>query len=180
MSERAADWLTAHEALERILAAVAPLSTERVPLLEAFGRTLAERVLSPIDQPPWDNSAMDGFAARAADVRGATRATPALLRVVEEVPAGAFPTRPLGPGEAARIMTGAPIPEGADSVIRIEHTEPAPEGRVAVLKDADAGRNVRRAGEDLRRGDVVLEPGRVLRPAEIGVLAAVGRAEVEV
>jgi molybdopterin molybdotransferase len=185
------DWLGIREALDRILAAVAPLPSERVPILEAAGRVLAESVVSPIDQPPWDNSAMDGFAVRSADVRGASRESPARLRVVDEIPAGAFPRRPLGPGEAARIMTGAPIPEGADSVIRLEHTDAwtgsreergrgSPGETVEVFDDSDVDRNVRRRGEDLRRGETVLEPGRVLRPGEIGLLATVGRAEVAV
>src|SRR5690606_37237335 len=125
---------------------------------------------------------MDGYAARADDVRGARHDAPVLLDVVESVRAGAFPTRRVGPGQAIRIMTGAPVPEGADSVVRVEHTEPVPGApeRVAVLDDADAGRNIRRRAEDLHAGTVVLEAGRVLRPGEIGVLAAVGRAEVRV
>ncbi len=178
--ERPADWLLAGEALERILATLAPLPPERVPLADALGRVLAETVVSPIDQPPWTNSGMDGFACRAQDVSGASTASPRPLRVVEDVPAGAFPSRPIGPGEAVRLMTGAPVPEGADSVVRLEDTEPRGAGVVAVLKDRDAGRNLRERGEDLRVGEAVLEPGRMLRPAEIGVLASVGRSEVAV
>ncbi|HEX7091994.1 MAG TPA: gephyrin-like molybdotransferase Glp [Longimicrobiales bacterium] len=179
---RRADWIGVREAVERILAAAAPLGTERVALADAAGRTLAEDVRSTVDHPPWDNSAMDGYAVRAADVRGATPDVPALLEVVESVPAGRFPTRAVGPGQAIRVMTGAPVPEGADSVVRLEYTEPRPgvPEWIAVLGDADAGRNIRRRGEDLRAGTVVLEAGKVLRPGEIGVLAAVGRAEVEV
>src|SRR5690606_40984323 len=94
-----------------------------VPLLDAVGRVLAEPVVSPIDQPPWDNSAMDGFAARTADIRGAGPQSPVELLVVDDVPAGGFPSRAIGPGEAARIMTGAPVPEGADTVVRVEHTD---------------------------------------------------------
>lgn len=179
MSERTADWLDVHQALARILAAVRPLPAEEVALEDALGRTLAEVVVSPIAQPPWDNSAMDGYATRSADVAGATPAAPVTLRVMEEIPAGGFPTRPIGPGEASRIMTGAPVPEGADSVIRIEHTEVVPDGGVRILRDADAGRNIRFRGEDLRPGAAVLEPGRVLRPAEIGILATVGRGWVQ-
>lgn len=175
--ERPADWLTARDALERILATLRPLPPERVPLAEALGRVLAETVVSPVDQPPWTNSGMDGFACRAEDVAGAAPAAPRLLRVIEDVPAGAFPSRPIGPGEAVRLMTGAPVPEGADTVVRLEDAEPHRGDVVAVLKDRDAGRNLRERGEDLRAGEAVLEPGRVLRPAEIGVLASVGRAE---
>jgi len=200
---RDADWLTLHDALERVLAAVHPLEAERVPLLEALGRTLAEQVVSPIEQPPWDNSAMDGFAVRSADVRGASAATPVQLRVIETIPAGGFPVRPVGRGEAARIMTGAPVPAGADCVVRLEHTvadagsgraasrdetaggvgvagATGPSDFVTVVDDGDAGRNVRLRGEDIERGAVVLDAGRVLRPAEIGVLATVGQAMVRV
>ena len=178
--DRPADWLLAREALERILASLAPLPAEQVPLADALGRVLAEPIVSPIDQPPWTNSGMDGFACRARDVEGAAAADPRLLRVIEEVPAGAFPTRAIGPGECVRLMTGAPVPAGADSVVRLEHTVPREHGVVAVLKDVDAGRNLRAQGEDLAKGAVVLEGGCVLRPAEIGVLASVGRAQVQV
>ncbi len=178
--DRPADWLTAHEALERILATLRPLPPERVPLADALGRVLAEPIVSPVDQPPWTNSGMDGYACRSDDVAGASAENPRVLHVIEEVPAGAFPSRPIAAGEAVRLMTGAPVPEGADTVVRLEHTEPRAEGRVAVLRDWDAGRNLRERGEDLRAGETVLGPGRVLRPAEIGVLASVGRSQVGV
>lgn len=184
---RPADWLPVHAALERILAALSPLPAERVRLADALGRTLAEPVASPIDQPPWDNSAMDGFAVRAVDVRGARPERPVVLRVIDDVPAGSFPMGRIGPGEAAKIMTGAPVPDGADCVIRVEHTSawgdvpPDAGGRddtVSVFRDDDAGRSIRPRGEDVRRGAVVLEAGRVLRSGEVGVLAMVGCAEV--
>ncbi len=183
-----ADWLSIPDALERILRAVRPLPAERVPLSDALGRVLAGPAASPIDQPPWDNSAMDGFAVRAADIRGASADAPATLAVVDDIPAGGFPTRPIGPGEAAKIMTGAPVPEGADSVVRVEHTDAwagtqrgaGRPGAVRVFSDGDAGRNIRSRGEDVRAGREVLEAGRVLRPAEIGLLAATGHAEVAV
>lgn len=176
----AADWLTVADALRRILGAVEPLDIERVPLSAVYGRTLAQAVTSSIDLPPWDNSGMDGFATRAADVGAATRASPVVLRVVDTITAGGFPSRAIGPGEASRIMTGAPIPDGADGVIRVEHTEERADGTVAVLDALDAGRNVRKRGEDVRAGGVVLSPGVPLRPAEIGVLASVGVARVPV
>lgn len=184
-AERAADWLSAGEALRAIVGGVAPLEAEERPLLGALGSVLAEDVPATVDLPPWDNSAMDGFAVRAEDVRGASSARPVVLRVVDDVPAGRFAARPVGPGEAIRIMTGAPVPNGADGVIRVEHTDGGsgigtPEGRVAVLSDADAGRNVRPRGEDVRRGSVVLRAGSVLRAAEIGVAAALGRARLRV
>jgi len=179
---RQADWLSVREALDRILAAASPLGAEMIPVADAAGRTLAEDVRSPVDHPPWDNSAMDGYAVRAADVRGASRSAPVVLEVIESVHAGAFPERSIGPGQAIRVMTGAPTPEGADSVVRIEDTEaqPGTPERIAILDDRDAGRNIRRRAEDLRAGAVVLKAGRVLRPGEIGVLAAVGRPEVAV
>jgi molybdopterin molybdotransferase len=118
---------------------------------------------------------MDGYAARAADVRGASAETPRMLRIVEAIPAGAFPTRRIGPDECARIFTGAPLPEGADSVIRQEDTAPDGE-RVAILKDRDAGINIRRAGEDIRRGATVFQPGTELGPAQLGVLASLAVA----
>src|SRR4029077_682798 len=110
----------------------APLPPERRGLREALGLVLAEDVDSPMDLPPWDNSAMDGYALRAANVAGATRERRMTVRIVETVPAGQFPRRSLAPGEATRIYTGAPIPVGADSVIRQEDTEVLPDGGVAV------------------------------------------------
>ena len=171
---RQADWLDIADALEIMLERVSALDSEAVALADASGRTLAAPVVSPIDQPPWDNSAMDGFAVRSGDVRGATAASPVILEVIEDIPAGAMPQRAVASGQASRIMTGAPMPAGADGVIRIEHTEPAVGARVRVLRDDDAGRNVRYRGEDIRTGDVVLEPGRHLRAGEVGVLAMVG------
>lgn len=119
---RRADWLSISEALERILEALEPVGTEVVPLPALSGRVLAESVRSPIDHPPWDNSAMDGYAVRAVDIQGAGADFPIPLRIVDDIPAGSFPSIPIGPGEAARIMTGAPVPVGADSVVRVEHT----------------------------------------------------------
>jgi molybdopterin molybdotransferase len=182
---RAADWLAAGEALRTILAGVAPLAAEERPLLDALGSVLAEDVVSPVDLPPWDNSAMDGFAVRADDVRGASAASPRVLRVVDDVPAGHFASRPVGPGEAIRIMTGAPVPEGADSVVRVEHTDGgrrigAPDASVSIASELDAGRNVRPRGEDVRRGDAVLRAGTVLRAPELAVASAVGRARLPV
>jgi molybdopterin molybdotransferase len=122
---------------------------------------------------------MDGFAVRAEDVRGASAETPRALRIVEAVAAGDFPTRPIGPGEATRVMTGAPVPEGADGVIRIEHAR-ATATHAEIFDDADAGRNIRPRGEDLTRGAEVLQRGTLLRAGEIGVLATIGRQPVKV
>ncbi len=167
--------LSVEEALERILATVRVLESERVPILEALGRVLAEEVTADRDIPPLPNSAMDGYAVRSADVAR----VPARLRVIAEAPAGRLCPAEVKPGTAVRIMTGAPIPVGADAVVPFEHTRPDGEW-VEVLRETRPGANVREAGEDVRAGQVVLTPGRILRPQEIGMLAALGRTEVAV
>lgn len=167
------------EAMDRILAGVPVLGTEETGLLDALGRVLAEDVDSPLDIPAHTNSAMDGYAVRAEDVRGARQDAPKRLRVVETVPAGRLPTRPIGPGEATRIFTGAPLPEGSDGVIRQEDT--AQEGElVTVRDDRDAGRNYRLAGEDVAKGARALSRGTALGAAHLGVLASIARARVRV
>ena len=180
-----ADWLTPAEAWSRIRSSLETLRPETRSLHDALGHVLAEEIASPLDLPPWDNSAMDGFAARAADVRGASDERPVVLRVVEDIPAGRQPSRPIGKGEATRIMTGAPVPEGADSVIRVEHTNGGveiggPTASVTVRSDGDAGRNIRRRGEDVRTGEEVLRRGTVLAPAHLGVAAGMGRSQLSV
>jgi molybdopterin molybdotransferase len=147
----------------------------RVPLDQALDGVLAETIISPLDIPAWANSAMDGYAVRADDVRGASEHRPVRLKVIEQIPAGAFPTRTIVPGTCARIFTGAPVPEGADSVVRQEDTDQGADV-VSIVKDRDAGVNVRRAGEDIRRGDVVLEEGTELTAAALGVLASLAVA----
>lgn len=174
-SNRDADWISVRDAVERGLAAVEPLEAEGVPLEDALGRVLADDVVSPVDQPPWDNSAMDGYAARAEDVRAAGADRAVRLTVVDDIPAGGFPSRSIGPGEAAKIMTGAPTPDGADSVVRVEHTD-AGDDVVEVREARDAGRNIRRRGEDLRVGERALSAGIEIGPASLGVLATVGCA----
>lgn len=167
------------EAMGLVVGGVHRLPDEEVPLRDALDRVLAEDVDSPLDLPAHTNSAMDGYAVRGAEVRGATPDAPRRFRIVEEVQAGGFPERVLGPGEATRIFTGAPLPEGSDGVIRQEDTNR--EGDVvAVLSDRDAGRNFRLAGEDLRRGTRVFSAGARLGPAEIGVLASIAKARVRV
>ncbi len=166
-----------NEAIDLVLAAARPLGAERVLLLEAFGRAAAADVVSPEDVPSFDNSAMDGFALRAADLGGVPLQDG--FEVVEEIPAGSVARRPVGPGQAARIMTGAPLPVGADTVVQVEHTRER-DGRLFVELAPDAGSNVRRAAEDLRRGDMVLPAGAVVTPAVVGLLASVGVESVEV
>ena len=172
------------EAAQRILEEVRRQPPLRIPLDDALGSVLAEEVRSPLDVPPWTNSAMDGYAVRADDVRGATRAEPRRLRVVDVIPAGAFPAGPIGPGQCARIFTGAPLPDGADSVIRQEDTDQGDRGIggsgnqdiVEIRNDRDCGVNIRRAGEDLRKGAIALPAGTELGPAQLGVLASLAVA----
>jgi molybdopterin molybdotransferase len=167
--------LPAREAAHRILSDVRRQPALRVPLDDALGSVLADDVVSPLDVPAWTNSAMDGYATRGTDVRGATRADPVRLRVIETIPAGHFPTRAIGPGECTRIFTGAPLPDGADTVVRQEDTDGGAD-TVTILDGRDAGVNIRRAGEDMRRGVTVLTEGTALGPAHLGVLASLAVA----
>ena len=166
--------LSVEEALRQILSKVTPLATERVDLVASLGRVLAEPVRSTRVIPPWPNSSMDGYAVRATDTRPG-----AALTVVGRVAAGALPDRPIGPGEAMRIFTGAPLPGGADAVVPQEDVDAA-EPRVTLRGITERGAYVRPAGEDVRVGDLVLEAGTVLGPAEIGLLATLGRSQVQV
>ncbi len=166
--------LTVDEALERILARIAPLDAAEVALPDALGCVLAEDAVADRDVPPLRNSAMDGYAVRGADVRREG----ARLRVVGQIAAGGMPDRAVRPGEAVRIMTGAPMPDGADTVVRVEDTDNGME-TVTVTVATPTGLSVRQAGEDLRRGETVIPRGTLLRPAEIGVLASIGRARVQ-
>ena len=167
------------DAVARILAQITPREEETVALPDALGRVLAHDVISPITLPHWTNSAMDGYAVRGADVSGASDTQPIELPVLETIAAGAFATRPLGPGEATRIMTGAPLPEGADSVVRVEDTD-AGINRVRIFKDRDAGKNLRLRGEDLHAGTVALPRGMTMGAAQGGILASIGEATARV
>lgn len=171
--------LSVAEAVGRVVADVAALDTERVPLLDALGRVLAADARASYSLPACDNSAMDGYAVRAADLAGASAGSPRLFRVVETVAAGQFPTRALESGEATRIMTGAPLPLGADCVVRVEDTDGGVT-EVCALNDRDGGKNVRARGEDFREGDVVMGAGEPIGAAQIGVLASLGMAQVPV
>ena len=171
--------LTVPEASARILEHIAPLTIERVPLLDALGMVLAEPVRAPMTLPAWDNSAMDGYAVRGADIHAASADHPVSLRVLETVAAGRFATQAVGDGEAIRIMTGAPIPDGADTVVRVEDTDGGTV-RVLVRNARDARRNVRPRGEDFCEGDSLLDRGAPLGAAQLGVLASIGRSTVDV
>ncbi|MBN1965575.1 MAG: molybdopterin molybdotransferase MoeA, partial [Anaerolineae bacterium] len=175
-------------ALRQILAAITTLPAEEIPLDAALDRVLAADVVADVSLPPFANSSMDGFAVRAADVAAASPEAPARLPVTLDVPAGAAPARALGPGEAARIMTGAPLPAGADAVVPVEATDAAwnaaeasaPPQTVAIGKAVVAGDYVRPVGEDITAGQTVLPAGTLIGPAEIGVLASLGQAVVPV
>lgn len=165
------------EARRRVLAQASPLPVERVSLGEALGRRLAEEVRSDEPVPAFDNSAMDGFALRAADTQRAGAAEPVGLRLVGESRAGSPAAHPPGVGEAVRISTGAVVPPGADAVLRVEDAR-VEDGRVLVAAAVAPGRDVRGAGDDLAAGAPVLAAGTRLRPAELGLLASAGRPEV--
>ena len=163
--------MTPAEAARVIVGDVRPLPAERRPLRAALDAVLAEDIASPIDLPPWDNSAMDGYAVRSTDLSESETA----LEVIETVPAGQFPTKTIAAGQAIRIFTGAPLPQGADTVIRQEDTAPAggTNGAVTIRNARDAKKNIRRRGEDIKRGTVVLPAGTALGPAQLGVLASI-------
>ncbi|MCT2582655.1 molybdopterin molybdotransferase MoeA [Actinophytocola gossypii] len=163
----------------RVAALVPPTPVVELPLADCLGLVLARDVVSPVALPPFDNSAMDGYAVRAEDVAGAGPDTPVTLPVPEDIPAGRTDVVPLAPGTAHRIMTGAPVPPGADSVVKVEDTDGG-EQRVVVSAAVAAGTHIRRAGEDVAGGATVLTAGSVLGPARIGLAAAVGRAELPV
>ena len=165
--------LTVAEASERILAEIRQLETESVPLRQALGRVCAEDIQATVTMPPWANSSMDGYAVRSADITPVMKGQPVKLRVVATVAAGEFAPRALKRGEAMRIMTGAPVPDGADSVVRKEHTDGGSK-KVEIRDAADVWKNIRPAGEDYQRGDVLAKRGTPVRPALIGVLASSG------
>jgi molybdopterin molybdotransferase len=171
--------LSVEEALERILEAFQPLEPERTSLVDALGRVLTQDVYADVNIPPHSNSSMDGYAVLAADTAGASRKTPVRLRVVAELAAGYVAVTPVTPGTAVRIMTGAPIPPGANAVVQVEDTKA--EGKwVDIFAATLQGQYIRPAGEDVRQGELVLRQGTVIRPQEIGMLATLGQKEVPV
>jgi len=171
--------ISTDDALRIVLESVAPLGVERVPLLDALGRVLAEEILSSRDIPGFDNSAMDGYAVRAADIATASEAHPVRLTVVETVPAGRMPEHQVGPGQCARTMTGAPIAPGADAIVQVERTR-GDGSTVEILAPAEPAAFVRPRGEDLRAGESVMSPGKMLSPADLGMLASLSRSMVAV
>jgi len=171
--------ITVEEALERILSRIGTLGDERVALLDALDRVLAEPVVADREIPPWPNSSMDGYAVSSVDTRAASAESPVVLRMAGHVAAGHLAERPLARGEVFRILTGAPLPEGADAVIPQEDVQ-ADGTTVRIPRPVPAGDYVRPRGEDLRPGDRLFEPGRLLSPGDIGVLATLGRSRVRV
>ena len=177
--------LSVEQARDLVLARCRVLETEEVPLLEALGRVLATEARSDIDVAPFDNSAMDGYAVRAADVAGASDDSPVTLAVISHIAAGEYSDVEVGPGQAARIMTGAPVPPGADAVIKVEETAAdenggSTGGTVKILREVVVGQNIRLRGEEVRAGDVVLASGETIGPAAVGLLASTGHAQVKV
>lgn len=169
--------MSVDEAREAVLASIGALPEVEVELTEALGMTLAEDVAAGYDIPPFDNSAMDGYAVRAADIAGASPQRPAELFILGDLPAGRAPGVSVERGQALRIMTGAPLPRGADAVVPVEATRSEGQ-RVYILEGVARGENVRRAGEDVRAGETVLEAGREVTAAELGMLASLGYARV--
>jgi molybdopterin molybdotransferase len=182
------DLLAVDEAIRRILDRIPVLPAEDVPTPQVLGRVLAQDIVAAADIPPFANSSMDGYAVRAADVMSAAPDSPVRLPVIMDIPAGVMPEQPVGALQAARIMTGAPLPDGADAVIPVEQTDdqwvsdgeaPLPEW-VQVYRAARPGANVRPAGEDMHAGQTILRAGTVLRPQDIGVLVSLSYAQVTV
>ena len=182
--------LPVEDALERILDLCEPLPAGTRPIDDAVGQVLAEAIVAPFDIPPHDNTAMDGYAVQSASTAGAAEGAPVRLRVIGELAAGYLYDGVVGAGEAVRIMTGAPMPDGADTIVPFEETDEeglrAPGqtneaiADVGILKAAAVGNNIRRRGEDVRQGDHVLAEGAVLRGPEVAVLASLGVSEVRV
>ena len=181
------DMLSVEEAFQRIMASFSPLNAIEVPLLDCLGQVLAEDIRSPLDLPPLSNSAMDGYAVRGADIQGASPESPRNLEVIGLVAAGQVSTQTVVAGAAVRIMTGAPIPSGADTVVPFEETDEVerrqagrPLDHVAIFTGLSVGVNVRPAGEDVQRGQQVLDAGTPVRPSEIGVMASLGLSAARV
>ena len=175
------DMLSVEDAYQRIMASFSPLEPVSTPVLETLGHALAEDVRSPHDIPPMANSGMDGYAVQGGDIVDAAPGKPRQLKVIGLVAAGQIPSQTVQPGTAVRIMTGAPVPDGADTVVPFEETDEVerrkagkPLEEVAIMAALPLGANVRPAGEDVGQGELVLKAGTVMRPAEVGVLASLG------
>jgi molybdopterin molybdotransferase len=171
--------ITVEDALDKILSRIQPLGPEKVSILEALGRVVAEDIYTPGDIPPFDNSGMDGYAVRSVDIQNASSHYPVRLEVVEDLPAGFISKKKLGKGQAIRIMTGAPIPEGADVVVPVEDTK-RDERFVLIYTTLPRDEYMRKAGQDVKKGEQVISTGDLIRPSEVGMLASVRRSFVSV
>jgi molybdopterin molybdotransferase len=161
-----------------VLDAATVLGLEKISILDALGRVLSEDIVAERDNPPWDNSAMDGFAVRWEDIKQEHAIQkPVTLSVIEDVPAGVMPSKTVGLGQAIRIMTGAPIPQGADTVLKVEDTEHTSDS-VRVFKAEPKGANIRPQGEDVKKGDRIIAKGTRIRPGEVGMLAILAKSFV--
>lgn len=171
--------LTPLEEAQKVVLETTPiLGLEKISILDALGRVLGEDIVAARDNPPWDNSAMDGFAVRWEDIKQEHAIQkPVTLKIIEDVPAGKMPSQTVGPGQAIRIMTGAPIPKGADTVIKVEDTEHTPES-VRIFKPEARGANIRPQGEDVKKGDCIIPKGTQIRPGEAGMLAILAKSFV--
>jgi len=172
-------FITPDQARAIVLEQVAPLPPETIPHAEALGRVLAREIVSPVALPPFDNSAMDGYALCADDLQNAGKNAPARLRVLETIAAGDVPQQSVESGSCAKIMTGALLPKGADAVVMREETDDGAED-VEIFRSARRGQNIRRAGEEIARGETIFESGTLVRPAEWGLLASLEQAQIEV
>ncbi|MFC1956096.1 gephyrin-like molybdotransferase Glp [Chloroflexota bacterium] len=181
--------ISVEQALEKILNQMSTLEAEHVPILDSIGRVLAEDISSDINIPPLDNAAMDGYAVQSRDTLDAGTESPHLLQVIDTVIAGSISERKVRQDTAIRIMTGAPVPEGADSVVKFEDTDEdqrrkssagQPIIEIGILHRTEPGLNIRQAGEDIVRGTTVLLQGMVIRPSEVGILASLGQSQVAV
>ena len=167
------------EAIKIVLDNIKVLGTERIPIQDSFGRVLGEDVNSSIYLPPWDNSAMDGYAVKWDDIKEAAKERSANLKITGDIRAGSMPDKPVGKGEAIRIMTGAPVPDGADTVVRVEDTKY--EGDVvSIFRSGKKGENIRKRGENVKEGDMVLKKGTLIGSGQLGSLAMIGKPVVTV
>jgi molybdopterin molybdotransferase len=171
--------ITVEEALQKVLSHIEPLGSEKVSILKAVGRVMAEDIDANRDIPPFDNSGMDGYAVRSEDIQNAASNRPVRLEVIEDLPAGFISKKGLEEGKAIRIMTGAPIPEVADTIVPVEDTRQE-ERFVVIFETVPPGEHIRRAGEDVKKGERVISRGDLIHPAEVGMLASVGRSSVSI
>ncbi len=171
--------ISVEEAQKTILDTIDLMASEKVLLSKALGRTLSGEIISPLNHPPWNTSAMDGYAIRFSDALTASKASPQTLKIIEVIPAGKLPEKTVGPGEAAKIMTGAPVPEGADAIIKVEDTDKDGE-TVLIYVPAENGDYIRLKGEAIQEGATVLSRGVKVRSAEIAMMASIGKSVVPV